>query len=732
MPFYSSQDIETIDKEIDSRNAFLHVRDETTRQLLKARAAQCKRIVTLDSFRADTIFLETCYNPLSKLFSPRERSLQEVCKFSFQHAPELFRVRYVDLWLQTMRNYVRLSNLRSAKPRKDRGQDMKEPLPKSDAQFMELAFYASSRGFETDEIAMQLAKGTGKICQDPTCADPPEFSSDRDSLPVQFRCNRSSDSMFETDRRYLSLKNVYQVSTGPRKKSPASFAVLKDIICCFFGEIAPTELLTNGDGPSFEADLPTEMTVLTSPDNIVRPPPSSCEGSTHPPSALSATRPRPAGHRDGDEMDIVHDVPEKREQSVSEREGHSQQSDGQLRRQDDPGEEEGIGRTEHHELHGLRAQQSDQPTPRSLNEVIPLDDFSADKVSLRPPAESEQSEIEPGEDSQPLREQTLQNGATGENDSAVTNPGESENPAHKKRLTGRQVQDEAMQRRNKENRLRHQIAQKFTGQRGPVEAAGPNSRPRVGGESQTQAHLHDAKRHNETHEFDEDVETFSQQMQQAEDQMLGAAEAVEEVYEENTEDTETSPQQETAGVSERHIPMELRDQTKRITPFPGGGVGMDFNVPTDGPPLSGLPKPVGVDEAGRSEAREDPSERPKRKAIRNADELLGYRDDDSAQDGRINPTDADKQNAHIVDPRPSLLADRRITPFPGPLDNLERLQHSTAGSKSREERAQCDANDASHPVPKGDDQLGPGIRAPYAEMPKRRKRSGEVEGRIPA
>lgn len=156
---------------------------------------------------------------------------------------------------------------------------MKHFCLRSESKLMELAFYAFSQGFETDQVVMQRDKGRGKICLGPTRVGTPEFSSDRDGLPVHFRCNRAADSMFERGHRVLSLKNVCQVSTGPQKRSATSFATLTDIVSRFLRSIASTEPLPDDDEHSSEANLPVspEMMVSTYRVNVLRPP-SDYEG----------------------------------------------------------------------------------------------------------------------------------------------------------------------------------------------------------------------------------------------------------------------------------------------------------------------------------------------------------------------------------------------------------------------------------------------------------------------
>ena len=267
MPVYSSENAETIDKGIDNFTAFPHVLDQGIRQRLKTRAIQCERIRTLDSFRADIIFLETCYNPLSKPFPMNKlcpangTTLRKACQHSFKYATKFFQIHYVNLWLQAIRDYLYLSNLPSANPKKDRGKSKKAPTLKSEAKSLELALFAVSRGFETDEIDRQTANHTADIPQDIMSTDPPALTGDHDELPMYLRCNRSSESLFAKDRRFLHRQNIFDLRAEPRKKSATSFAVLRDIIICFFGRIptlapederAPLSLLIRVPPPNEE------------------------------------------------------------------------------------------------------------------------------------------------------------------------------------------------------------------------------------------------------------------------------------------------------------------------------------------------------------------------------------------------------------------------------------------------------------------------------------------------
>lgn len=842
MPFYSSQDVETIEKAMHSLKAFPHVRDSAIRGRLASRAVKHKRILTLDSFRADVIFLEACYNPLSKLFSTKERTLREACKFSFKHAPELFRVCYIELWLKAIRNYEHLSSLPSAKPKKDKGQDVKEPRPKSEAKFTELAFFASSRGFEPDQITKQLAEGTKAISPESTSADLPKLSSDRDSLPVHLRCNRSTDSMFEKDRQYLSLKNVYHDFTGPRKKSATSFAVLKDIVHCFFGEITLTELPSEDRLP-----VPTEMTVEPSEDQVARPTRSICKGAHRLQSPLSVTRSRSPDQNHPDEMELGYEVPlgtssmpsnalvrfqstlsaeqestmegqpeelrhkskhgSQRNYTITKSSRYANLSSLQQRRKARGTKSQNIqelylgrtldeGPTEnvwglpsqpiitaelHHEQNIRRstlsederssdatkqaaaaclstggmehekpisgwelvsqqsvvqyrspreekitdciddqqpqpslAQQDKQHALLRLSKAIPLDEASTDRESFRSSADLEKSKEKPTGDFQALQEQALPNSTREKDNSADESRGELQHHAHESRLTHQQFHDEAKQRRDKKRRLRSRILQKLTGQREPSETEGTDANQYVGEESQDQAQPQNAQQRYETQEIGEEVETLSQQRQEADDYMRSAAEAVEEVYDndENVENMNNSPRQETANLSERQIPPELEQHWKRVSEFPGGDLRQRPCAPYDVPSMSGESELARMDGPRGNETREGACERPKRQAIRNAVELLGSEHDGLSQEKMIISTDPANQIVHTADPR-------RMTPFPGPLSCLESVRGNDADSESNSEPSQ--------PLSKQGDQAGPNDRVQVAELSKRRKRFGEPE-----
>ena len=222
--------------------AFPRVRNLSVRQELQARILSCERILTLKSFHRDTILLEGCYQPMRHLFPVEETTLQNACEASFRHDSRYFRANYIDLWLHVMRNHPYLSDHSSAKPIKDGNEDKPVYYLKSEAEVSRLASFAASRGFWTFKIGNLLLRDNVQMQCEPVCTKFPKLSCKKGNIQRNNRYSRPRACDFEQEWKHLSLQNVFQAQKRPSLKYPTAFAVIRDIIRCFWGSVTPGEI----------------------------------------------------------------------------------------------------------------------------------------------------------------------------------------------------------------------------------------------------------------------------------------------------------------------------------------------------------------------------------------------------------------------------------------------------------------------------------------------------------
>ncbi|KAK4552382.1 hypothetical protein LTR86_010396 [Recurvomyces mirabilis] len=260
--------------------------DEQARGRIEARILKCRRITTLHSFAEDTVLLEICYKVLSDLlpcqwagrhttWGRTGRTLREMFRASFTLEIDLFPAHYLSLWLDAIRNFTDLSNLRSAHVRKDRLKPT-PPARAADASKMaQLALRASRRGFKTDAItrwADRCPRGSDLEAADP---QPPRFVTDKVYLPPRYRCGRPREAEFLHSRESLYLSNVLEAPYAAPGEHVTWLAVACEIISTSFQQdvlACSTQYLRQGK-PAFLSgvDLETEVLIPSASSCGVRP-----------------------------------------------------------------------------------------------------------------------------------------------------------------------------------------------------------------------------------------------------------------------------------------------------------------------------------------------------------------------------------------------------------------------------------------------------------------------------
>ena len=242
MPASSSCDARTVRESFRKFDVFPQVRSHSVRQTLLTRVLSCERIVTLKSFQRDTILLEGCYQPLQSLFEIGETTLQTTCKALFTNDLRYFSANYIDMWLYVVRNYPWLSDHSSASLKKDRYGEEPVHHTKSNAEILKLASFVASRGFCNSNISNLLRGHHVQIHSEPANTKFSKLTCNRANVPRHNRCSLPRASDFDESWKYLSLQNTFHTRSQPSKRYPHAFAVVRDVVRCFWGSGTPDEI----------------------------------------------------------------------------------------------------------------------------------------------------------------------------------------------------------------------------------------------------------------------------------------------------------------------------------------------------------------------------------------------------------------------------------------------------------------------------------------------------------
>ena len=358
-------------------------------------------------------------------------------------------------------------------------------------------------------------------------------------------------------------------------------------------------------------------------------------------------------------------------------------------------------------------------SPVSL--VAPSEEVWVDEGSLVSPLASRSSELERGEDSQLLQEQTLTNDVTEENDSALTRQLEPGRNAQKKTLTHQQVQDEATQRRKKKRGLRSRLARKLKGQ---FEEAGTNSHESANEEWHGQAHQNDAEQ--------SDVR---EEMREAEEHICSAVEVVDEVYDDSATDDSIHLEHEdkesnVGGVAELDSATTCDPRNTSISLFPGGGVGPWLRASKEDSVQGRYTGLLKSGEVQTEPKRQTSFRHDKRKAVRDAGELLGSLAGNPLPEIQTQESNVKRQDAVSVDQDPSPHLDPPVTPFPGPSFSSQKTTEATMGAPSSSQAVQLHTSStgatyenevhARFPLPNTPGQVGEGDLTSSSEISRRR------------
>ena len=233
MPAHSSKDSQDICSSMRNLQAFPRVRSPSVRRLLQARLLRCERILSFKSFHWDMILLKDCYRPMCELFPTNGTTLQSLCEGSFSQDRRYFHANYIDMWLRVMRKFPNLSD--HAKVKKGRGGDTLISCRRSKVEVSKLASFAASCGFWTSDIAGLLPRDDVDTLLKSVDSNLPQLSCEMDDIPRNYRCSCPRARDFKRGWKHLSLQSIYQTQDQPSQKYPTAFAVVRNIVRCFWG-----------------------------------------------------------------------------------------------------------------------------------------------------------------------------------------------------------------------------------------------------------------------------------------------------------------------------------------------------------------------------------------------------------------------------------------------------------------------------------------------------------------
>ena len=257
-PSYSSHDCDTITKLFAANKVFPLIRDVSQRNMICRRVISCKRILTLDTFFSDFIYLRACFDGL-KILTPSDwrtckLSFEQVCRqswgskaigngdaYSFTSDSRMpsgnFRDCYIDLWLFAMREFPYLSEGKASRPLQDGTPADVECRYKGtvSAKQVQLASTAFALGFETDKIKRTKAGHATSVFQPGQISLAPELSCHDPPLKWKARRNRPLSSNYARDKDFLHRRYIFDTSNFERKSQATSFAIAKNLVHCCWG-----------------------------------------------------------------------------------------------------------------------------------------------------------------------------------------------------------------------------------------------------------------------------------------------------------------------------------------------------------------------------------------------------------------------------------------------------------------------------------------------------------------
>ncbi|KAF2158733.1 hypothetical protein M409DRAFT_61391 [Zasmidium cellare ATCC 36951] len=307
MPAHSTVDAEQIQQSLRDGKLFRNVHDLSERKALEARLLKCPRFITLETFFKDAIYLKACSDGLNKLLpstksgaKPTTNSLRASLAYYFNDDMNQFPLRYMQLWFYALRNFPYIEDRKFNAPRADADSTSTSLRLRYNSDFDRLARHALSLGFSLEKRVRHDASNTNANDFDSISSEKPALSTNDEGLPDKERSNRPCERSFHRNRGFITLENVMAIYPQPCGAYPTPFAVTRDMVFRFWGDILPpsdsSTRQRNAQHESEAQDLPAPG---ESDTRIYRPSSSDYERSTRSPSAVSEVRPKTFGQGEG-------------------------------------------------------------------------------------------------------------------------------------------------------------------------------------------------------------------------------------------------------------------------------------------------------------------------------------------------------------------------------------------------------------------------------------------------
>ncbi|KAF2158951.1 hypothetical protein M409DRAFT_61221 [Zasmidium cellare ATCC 36951] len=157
-----------------------------------------------------------------------------------------FPLRYMQLWCYALRNFPYIDDRKFNALRADMDSTSTSLRLKYNSDFGRLARHALSLGFSLKKGVIHDASNTNAHNFDVVSLEKPELSTNNEGLPEKERSNRPYERSFHRNRSFITLEKVVAIHLQTCGAYPTPFAVTRDMIFRFWGDILPPSESTTG------------------------------------------------------------------------------------------------------------------------------------------------------------------------------------------------------------------------------------------------------------------------------------------------------------------------------------------------------------------------------------------------------------------------------------------------------------------------------------------------------
>ena len=241
---HSSIDTNIIRELMREGKLFCKVHDHDARRRIEHRIVECSRIMTLKSFIEDSRYLKPSADGLYKLLPKEDRGkriLRKNFKHYFKSDEARFLNQYIDLCLDSQRDFEHCSQGKFSNVLKSKGQSTPIIKPRNMQKLGQLAYRAKLKGFRTQQIDELIAQAEKPFVFESIPLEAPEQGGDNHTLPKDSRSNRPDKTSYDRECKYLFLENVSRHPETQPKAYPTYFAVMRDVALRFWPECSQIE-----------------------------------------------------------------------------------------------------------------------------------------------------------------------------------------------------------------------------------------------------------------------------------------------------------------------------------------------------------------------------------------------------------------------------------------------------------------------------------------------------------